>query len=127
MTTKALPSWDNDLQQLRAAIATGDPNTILAVLPEPPGFLAVLFKAPDRDAILAGVFPALETDEDRWEIIEAAAMRSIAQPDSDTFLTVMPYIPADMLTDVGDLVARIPDPVARNAAQAALDRRAKAL
>jgi hypothetical protein len=78
MTTQATPN--ELLRSLRAAIATGDPIAILEALPEPPHFLPALFRLEpaDRDAIIAGLFPALPTDEDRWELIEASAMDTIA-------------------------------------------------
>jgi hypothetical protein len=79
MTTQATPN--ELLRSLRTAIATGDPDAILEALPEPPHFLPALFRLErtDRDAIIAGLFPALPTDEDRWELIEAAAMDTVAR------------------------------------------------
>lgn len=75
MSPEQITSPIDILQPLRDPIATGDPNAILRTLPEPPNFLPALFRLDpaDCDAIIAGVLPALTGDEDRWEIIEAAA------------------------------------------------------
>lgn len=96
------------LQALRNAITANDPNTIRTALPEPPTFLATLFKldAPDRDTILANVFPVLDSEEDQWEVIEAAATDTITHPDRRSFLAVVPYISAKLLDDANKLVAR---------------------
>lgn len=113
-----------NLRHLRDAIATGDSSTIRAALPEPPAFLKVLFglDEAERDAILAGVFPALDTDEDQWEIIEAAAMDTIVRPERRSFIAVTPYIPYNMLDDARALVARFLTDIADEAYKA-LDKR----
>jgi hypothetical protein len=113
------------LRPLREAIATGDGTTIRATLPEPPTFLKALFglDEAERDAILAGVFLALETDEDRWEIIEAAAMDTVVRPERRSFIAVTPYIPANMLDDARDLVVRFPSTDIADEAHKALDAR----
>lgn len=100
------PSGDVTLQALRSALATGDAELIRAALPEPPQFLRAVFdlEPPERDAILAGVFPALDTDEDHWELIEAAAMDSVARPERGALLAVVPYITNQLLDDTLELV-----------------------
>jgi hypothetical protein len=123
-------SYDGSLQTLRSAINTGDAETIREAIPEPPNFLSLLFSPhlalADRDALFAGVFPVLEMDEDRWEIIEAAAMDTIARPERRAFIAVAPYISAGFLNDAGELVAQIPDPRIAREAQNALEERAAA-
>lgn len=101
--------FPNLLRPLQNAIATGDPAAIRAALPEPPHFLEMLFALPpaERDAILAGVFPALETDEDRWEIIEAAVMDSKAHPERGAFAAVAPYIPELMAAEARALITHV--------------------
>jgi hypothetical protein len=120
-----LPQTDG-LLSLRDAIAAGDRAAILATIPEPPHFLAMVFslEPSERDSILAGVFQALDTDEDKWEIIEAAAMDSIARPECGSFVAVARYVPADMLNDARNLAARLPNPDTRREAYDALTAQA---
>src|SRR6266545_7926491 len=103
---------NNTLEPLRDAITTGDPDTILEALPEPPHFLPALFRLDpaDRDAIIAGLFPALTGDEDRWEIIEASAMDTVVRPERGAFVAIAPLIPDSLLDDTRKLVASIRDP-----------------
>lgn len=108
------------LRPLRAAIATNDADAILAALPEPPNFLAVLFRQPDRDAIIAGVFSAFTGDEDRWEVIEAAAMDTVVRPERGSFAAVAPLIPASLMDDTRQFVASIKQPEARQAMERAI-------
>lgn len=108
------------LQTLRDAIATGRPNAIQAALPEPPAFLPALFAAApsDRNAIIAGVLPALEMDEDRWVIIEAAAQDTVARPEQGAFLATIPLIPAELIPDARKLAATLSGPAGTAAVQA---------
>jgi hypothetical protein len=102
----------NDLlQPLRDAVATGQASAIREALPEPPQFLSAVFGLPpdDRDLLLAAVLSALDTDEDCWEIIEAAAMDAIAHPERRAFSAVAPYVPAELVDDARKLLARFPD------------------
>lgn len=117
------------LQPLRAAIAAGDPAAIRAAIPEPPDFLPTLLSLPpaERDAVVAGVIPVLETDEDRWELIEAAAQDSIARPELRAFLAVVPHIPASLLSDARKLATAIHDPEDPGVAARAVDDRADEL
>jgi hypothetical protein len=115
----------DSLQPLRNAITMGNTEAILAALPEPPAFLTILFKLEpdDRDTILAGVFPVLDAQEDQWEVIEAAAMNTIAQPERQAFMAVVPYIPAEMLVDARKLVEQFPNRSTADEARRALDTR----
>ena len=117
-------SKTNTIDDLRAAIQRGDAESIRAAMPEPPGFLSQVFvlEPDDMNKILAGVFSVLETDEDRWEIIEAAAMNTISQPERNAFLAVVPYIPQDLLADVYRLMERMPDSDAIKAVRRELDK-----
>jgi hypothetical protein len=114
------------MQSLRLAIREGSPDRILAAIPEPPEFLAVLFSLEpgDRDAILAGVVPLLPTDEDRWEIIEAAAQDSILRPERQSFIAVIPYISLHLMDDARVLAMRFPHSSMRDVALTRLDARA---
>lgn len=117
------------LQRLREAVGTGDPDAVLAAIPEPPHLLSTLFSLDiaARDAILAGVFPVFDTDEDRWELIEAAAMDSVARPERGAFIAVAPYIPLSLLDEARTLAQRLPNGAAQRDARNALEARAAAL
>ena len=110
------------LQPLRAAIATRDPDAILEALPEPPHFLPALFRLDpaDRDAIIAGLFPVLTGDEDRWEIIEASAMDTVVRPERGAFVAIAPLIPESLIDDTRKLVASIRNPETRRVMEQAL-------
>jgi len=122
MTTQPTP--DEFLRPLRAAIATGDPDAIMEALPEPPHFLPALFRlAPaDRDAIIAGLFPVFTGDEDRWELIESAAMDTVVRPERGSFVAIAPLIPESLLDDTRKLVASIRDPEVRQVMEQAITR-----
>src|SRR6266508_5525898 len=113
---------NNTLEPLRDAITTGDPDTLLEALPAPPHFLPALFRLDpaDRDAIIAGLFPALTGDEDRWELIEASAMDTIAHPERGAFISIVPLIPTSLMDDTRMLVASIRDPEARRVMERAI-------
>lgn len=117
------------LQPLREAVASGNHDAIRASIPEPPVFLTTVFKLDpdDRDTILRGVFSALDTDEDRWEIIEAAAMDTIVRPERGAFIAVVPYILPDMLDDAQALVQQFPDGSMAHEARKVLAERAARL
>lgn len=117
------------LQPLRDAITTGDHAAIQAAIPEAPTFLPALFRAAivERDVIIAGIFPALPTDEDRWEIIEAATQDSIARPERNALLAVIPYIPADLIPDAQKLAETITDTKIASTAMKAINARAASL
>lgn len=118
-----------DLQPLREAIAAGNPRDIQASIPEPPEFLPALFSllSVDRNAIIAGVMPVLDAEEDQWELIEAAVQDSIARPENKAFLDIVPYIPASLLADARKLASSIHDPEGANIAARAIDDRADEL
>jgi hypothetical protein len=111
------------LQPLRAAIVIGEPISIRTAIPEPPVFVSTLFKLEpsDRDNILDSVFRILDTDEDRWELIEAAAMDSLARPNKGAFVSIVKHIPEDLLRDARKLVADFPDASARQEIEKLLD------
>jgi len=110
------------LQSLRDAIASGDHDAILEALPEPPHFLSALFRlAPDdRNAIIAGLFPALTGDEDRWEVIESSAMDTVVRPERGAFVAIAPLIPASLMDSARMLVDSIRDPETRRVMELAL-------
>lgn len=114
------------LAHLRDALTTGDPDTILAALPEPPNFLPALFRSEpsERDAIIVGIWPALTGDEDRWEIIEATVMHLVAHADSGAFVTIAPLIPESLMEDTRLLVASIREAEPRRIAEKVLQERA---
>ena len=123
MTMSILNGRNDPLADLRAAIHTGDVEQIRAAIPEPPGFLSVVFtlEAEDRNKILASALAVLDIDEDRWEIIEAAAMNTIAWPERNALLSVVPYIPRDLFIDVYRLIEHLPESDAIRAVRRALD------
>ena len=102
--------WSS-LGDLRAAVRTGDREQIRAAIPEPPEFIPALFalEAGDRDTILTGVFSVLETDEDRWEFIEAAAMHSVTHLGQSPLLSLLPQVPSNPLEDVHHLMDHLPE------------------
>lgn len=107
------------LDLLQAAVLTGDRDAILRALPEPPGFLSKVFglEPGDRDRILTGVFSVFDTDEDRWEIIEAAAMDRRVPPSQNALLALAPHIPLEMIPDLYRLLDHLSDPALRSAVQ----------
>jgi hypothetical protein len=117
------------LRPLRAAIAAGDPDAILEAIPEPPHFLAALFRLEpsDRDAIITGVLPAFTGDEDRWEVIEASAMDTVVHPERGAFVAIAPLIPDSLMDDARMLVASIRDPETRRVMDRAVGERAATL
>ncbi|MBK9715419.1 MAG: hypothetical protein IPO81_29675 [Kouleothrix sp.] len=114
------------LQPLRMAIMKGEAEAIRMAIPEPPFFLSTLFKLEpsDRDNILDNVFPVLDTDEDKWELIEAAAMDSLARPGKGAFISIIKHIPASLLSETRTLVAHFPASRARQDIEAMLDTHA---
>jgi hypothetical protein len=116
---------DVALQRLLNVVENGTSDDILASLPEPPHFLPALFRANStaRDTIIAGLFPVLIGDEDRWELIEASAMDTVAHPERGAFLAIAPLIPASLLGDTRMLVASIRDPETRRVMERAIEER----
>jgi len=116
-------------QLLRNAIATGDPDAILEALPDPPHFLPALFRLTpdDRDTIIAGLFPALTSDEDRWELIEASAMDTAVHPERGAFVAIAPLIPVSLIDSVQMLVTSVHDPEKRRVMEHALQERIRML
>jgi len=115
-------------QQLRAVVLAGDREQILGAISELPDFLdflASLFslEPSERDWILAAVINAFDTEEDVWEIIEAAAMDTVAQPERGTFLGVIPHIPPGILNDALMLTEQFTSPEVRRIASEALNAR----
>lgn len=98
------------LRELRAAVQNGEREQIILTIPEPPEFLSALFalQAQDRDEILTVVFSVLETDEDRWELVEAATMHSVAYPEQGSLLSLLPYIPQSLREDLQILLNTLP-------------------
>ena len=112
-------------QQLRAAALAGNREQILDAILESPDFLGSLFSLePDeRERILAAVIDAFDTEEDVWEIIEAAAMDTVSRPERGTFLAVIPHIPSTMLNDALMLTEQFTSPAIRQYASEALNAR----
>lgn len=117
------------LQPLRDAIASGNPDAILEALPEPPNFLPALFRLEpaDRDGIVAGLFPVLTGDEDRWELIEASAMNTVVRPERGAFAAIAPLIPASLIDSAQMLVDSIRNPETRQVMERALQEQIERL
>lgn len=118
-----------ELQPLKAALASGNLTAIRAALPDRPLFLAVVFSLPasERDAILRGVLPVLETDEDRWDIIDAAIQHTSANPKDNALLPLMSLIPASLLGQTYQHASALPDETVRTTVLEAIGNRADAL
>lgn len=115
------------LHFLKEAILQGGVEEIRAAIPEPPHFIREVFLLPqvERDVIITAVLPVLETDEDCWEVIEACVQNTVARPQSNAILAIVPCIPERLLLENRDLVQQIPDKATVSAVLGAIDERIK--
>lgn len=119
----------SELQALRKAVAKGDKAAIQAALPEPPAFLSLVFSLSpeERDYLLVSILPALETEEDQWEIIEAAAQDTNVRSSSPSILPLIPQIPASLIHDTRRLASLLNDADVSAIVVRAIDERAAML